>query len=209
MSEDEEKKYISRYARPIEFVSGSNRQIEESHKKLKTSHSSGNEVAALYRSITSSSIESHKKEKDNNDTLYCEYCQLDIAKNDYKRHTQSIGHMVASDTQPPPPDILTLNGRNIGFKMLQSQGWQYKDGLGATNQGRRHPISTALKPDRLGIGHSETSKRAVTHKYKEIEKKAIQRYLASVEHKDPGKEISKKAKDESNERVTLLNYLKN
>lgn len=207
----EEKKFVSRYARPIEFVSSqSQEESDKSKKKLKVRHSSGDQVASLYRSITSaSSTRSSTYDKAGEDTIYCKYCDLNISKKDYKRHTQGTAHMVTSDTQPPPTDILTLNGSNVGFKMLQSQGWQYDEGLGAQNQGRRHPIPTVLKQDRLGIGHQETGKKAVTHKYKEIEKKAIQKHLESLEKKDPGKEIARKAKAESNERVSLLNYLKN
>jgi hypothetical protein len=36
--------------------------------------------------------------------------------------------------------------------MLRDQGWNYEKGLGVNEQGRRHPIPTRLKNDRLGIG---------------------------------------------------------
>jgi hypothetical protein len=133
-----------------------------------------------------------------------------IPRSDYKRHIQGTAHMVSSETKYPAPDILTLNGSNVGFKMLQSQGWQYEEGLGLDKQGRRHPIATVLKQDRLCIGHENTAKKAVTHKYKEIEKKAIDRQrMLSDSQKDPGKEIAKQAKIESETRAAILRYMKN
>jgi len=41
--------------------------------------------------------------------------------------------------------------------MLRDQGWSYEKGLGVNEQGRRHPIPTRLKNDRLGIGVKSTN----------------------------------------------------
>ncbi|KAI8646959.1 hypothetical protein BD408DRAFT_409504 [Parasitella parasitica] len=133
-----------------------------------------------------------------------------ISKSDYKRHIRGTAHMVSNQAMyPTAPDILTLNGSNVGFKMLRSQGWQYEQGLGPDNKGRRHPIATVLKQDRLGIGHQDTGKKLVTHKYQEVEKRAIERQrLVTESQKDPGKEIAKQAKAESKKRVAILRYMK-
>ena len=40
--------------------------------------------------------------------------------------------------------------------MLRDQGWSYEKGLGVNEQGRRHPIPTRIKNDRLGIGVKST-----------------------------------------------------
>jgi hypothetical protein len=109
----------------------------------------------------------------------------------------------------PVSDTLTLNGKNIGFKMLRSQGWKYEEGLGPEGQGRRLPISTVLKKDRLCIGHKETGRKAVTHKYRDIEKNAIERQrMEANNRKDPGKEIARKAKAETERRKAILRYMK-
>ncbi|ORE06989.1 hypothetical protein BCV72DRAFT_335497 [Rhizopus microsporus var. microsporus] len=93
--------------------------------------------------------------------------------------------------------------------MLTSQGWKYKEGLGKEGQGRRHPIATVFKQDRLCIGHENSGRKVVTHTHQEIEKKAIERQRKMEEQKkDPGKEIAKKAKAESRKRVAMLHYLK-
>jgi hypothetical protein len=205
---------VTRYTRPIEFISeGSN--IPEKGAKRQKITSSGDQVASIYRSIIST-LPKKKKISDastcvkSNDKLPAplETCSLSIAKSDYKRHIQGTAHMVSNKSEPAP-DMLGLSGKNVGFKMMKSQGWKYEDGLGPEGQGRRHPIATVLKQDRLCIGHGETGRKVVTHKYKEIEQKAIARQRMEVQNqKDPGKEIARKAKAETERRVAILRYLK-
>ncbi|KAG2195805.1 hypothetical protein INT46_004421 [Mucor plumbeus] len=227
------RKLVTRYSRPIEFVA-SNSSISKKQKLATTtiSNNNGDQVASFYRSIISSSSSSssppiinEQKEKEKKpepeleleqrtstakeETIKCDSCDMIISKSDYKRHIQGTAHMVSSQVSYPAPDILTLNGSNVGFKMLQSQGWQYEEGLGPDSKGRRHPIATVLKQDRLGIGHQDTGKKLVTHKYMEIEKRAIERQRMLAEsQKDPGKEIAKQSKAESKRRVAILRYMK-
>lgn len=214
---------IRKYARPIEFVSESSKISEKDTKRQKTS-SSGDQVASFYRSIISAS--SSKPKISNNtstihdsnkakagkaaeETRWCKSCSQAVPKADYKRHIQGTAHMVSNTNSEPAVDTLTLNGKNVGFKMLQSQGWKYEEGLGPEGEGRRHPIATVLKQDRLGIGHEETGRKVVTHKYKEIEQKAIARQRLEAEsQKDPGKEIARKAKAETERRAAILRYMK-
>lgn len=205
---------ISRYVRPIEFVLEGSNIPEKAEKKQKVA-SDGDEVASIYRSIISSMPKATKKgktvaatDKPKLDTIWCESCSMSIDKSDYKRHIQGTAHMVSNKSEPTP-DLLNLSGGNVGFKMMKSQGWNYEDGLGPEGQGRRHPIATVLKQDRLCIGHEETGRKAVTHKYKDIEKKAIARQRMDAQNKkDPGKEIARKAKAESERRVAILRYMK-
>ncbi|KAG2198019.1 hypothetical protein INT47_004986 [Mucor saturninus] len=205
---------MSRYVRPIEFILEGSDPPEKVEKRQKVA-SNGDEVASIYRSIISAVPKTMKRkvpvavsEKPSVDTIWCESCSMLIDKSDYKRHIQGTAHMVSNQSEPAP-DLLNLSGRNVGFKMMKSQGWNYEDGLGPEGQGRRHPIATVLKQDRLCIGHEETGRKAVTHKYKEIEKKAIARQRMDAQNKkDPGKEIARKAKAESERRVAILRYMK-
>jgi hypothetical protein len=233
------RKLVTRYSRPIEFVASNSSISKKQKLATTTiSNNNGNQVASFYRSIISSSSssssppiinEQKEKEKEKEpepepepepeleqrtstakeETIKCDSCDMIIFKSDYKRHIQGTAHMVSSQASYPAPDILTLNGSNVGFKMLQSQGWQYEEGLGPDSKGRRHPIATVLKQDRLGIGHQDTGKKLVTHKYREIEKRAIERQRMLAEsQKDPGKEIAKQSKAESKRRVAILRYMK-
>ncbi|KAG2228926.1 hypothetical protein BDF21DRAFT_422899 [Thamnidium elegans] len=216
---------VSKYSRPIEFISEGSTLPEKDTKKPKIT-SNGNEIASFYRSIISASSKpdnsknNNEKPKPGNsknssneklsteETWWCESCSMSILKSDYKRHIQGTAHMVCSKSEPVP-DMLGLSGKNLGFKMLRSQGWKYEEGLGPKGQGRRHPIATVLKQDRLCIGHGESGRKVVTHKYKEIEKKAIDRQRReAANQRDPGKEIARKHKEETARRVAILKYMK-
>lgn len=224
--EPQQKRTImSKYTRPIEFVSEGNTTIKQAEtKRQKTSSSSGDQVASFYRSIITSSSTKPKISKNDTSTIssdkiadssksieeetwWCESCKQTVLKSDYTRHIQGTAHMVSNSSAAP--DMLKLNGKNVGFKMMQSQGWKYEEGLGPEGEGRRHPIATVLKQDRLGVGHEETGRKVVTHKYKDIEKKVIARQRMEAENqKDPGKEIARKAEAETERRAAILRYMK-
>ncbi|KAI8973280.1 hypothetical protein BDF20DRAFT_989283 [Mycotypha africana] len=172
-----------------------NREFEQQERTLSNNESSLSEKAAV---------------PSKTDLWFCEFCDTTLPSSDYKRHIQGTAHMVSSSKQyPSAPDMLTIDAENVGFKMLRSQGWKYEEGLGAQGQGRRHPIATVLKHDRLAVGHKETGKKLITHKHSEIERKAILRQCVRKERqKKPGKMIARTAKVESKQRVALLHYLK-
>lgn len=209
---------VTKYSRPIEFIAeGSVTDVKDT--KRQKVESNGVEIASLYRSIlttTSKKVGQEKKETVEKKkraitegTVWCEVCSQSVPVSDSKRHIQGTAHMVSSNHETLP-DTLTLNGSNVGFRMMKSQGWKYEEGLGPEGQGRRLPISTVLKQDRLCIGHKETGRKAVTHKYQDIEKTAIKRQRMELEsRKDPGKEIARKAKAETERRNAILRYMKN
>lgn len=208
---------VSKYSRPIEFISEGSVTNVNDNKREKV-ESNGDEIASMYRSIlttTSKKVGQEKKESlkkrktVSEDSVWCEICSQSVPISDNKRHIQGTAHMV-SNNHESIPDTLTLNGSNVGFRMMKSQGWKYEEGLGPEGQGRRLPISTVLKQDRLCIGHKETGRKVVTHKYKDIEKTAIKRQRMEMEsRKDPGKEIARKAKAETERRNAILRYMKN
>ena len=48
--------------------------------------------------------------------------------------------------------------------MMVDQGWDRDRGLGHEGrEGKKFPVKTVLKRDRLGLGHGETGKAKVTH----------------------------------------------
>ncbi|KAI8879297.1 hypothetical protein K501DRAFT_287452 [Backusella circina FSU 941] len=198
---------VTRYSRPINFVKEADKNpIEIPKKKV----SNGDDIASFYKQITSSNDmkkEDPKPKVDSSSsTIWCESCQCNVAHHDYQRHIRGTAHGQSKDM--PSPSVLILNSKNMGYKMLETQGWKYQEGLGPTGEGRRHPISTVLKQDRLCIGHAETGKKAVTHKYREIEKKAIQKHRMELLRQRPsGKQLARSAKRETEERKRLLAYL--
>lgn len=207
MMDASEVRWVSKYVRPVEFVTA-HEEIEQPIKKQKSSN--GDEVASLYKNIINSTKSSATPSPPPaKKTVWCESCEMTITEADYKRHIQGTAHMVSRKIECEPVDTLTLGGSNVGFRMLTSQGWKYKEGLGKEGQGRRHPIATVFKQDRLCIGHENSGRKVVTHTHQEIERKAIERQRKMEEQKkDPGKKIAKKAKAESRKRVAMLHYLK-
>ncbi|OBZ90213.1 G patch domain and ankyrin repeat-containing protein 1 [Choanephora cucurbitarum] len=192
---------VSKYARPIHFVAA--KEQKEKPLKRQKKESDGQQVASLYHSIVSTNAKKNKEVKE--EMTFCEDCQLNTK--DYKRHLLGTAHMVSSKSTVAAPDLLKLDGRNVGFQMMVSQGWQHEvGGLGPQQSGRRHPIATVLKQDRLGIGHQATGKKAITHTHEEIEKK---KRKETTEVMDPGREIARRARNESQRRVAMLHYLKN
>ncbi|KAI7897467.1 uncharacterized protein BX663DRAFT_556704 [Cokeromyces recurvatus] len=74
-----EKPFISKYARPIEFVVESQKTNERNEKRLKTSNDQ------------SKNRQNNKVEKE---TWFCKSCEMSIPKSDYKRHIQGTAHLV-------------------------------------------------------------------------------------------------------------------
>lgn len=194
--------------RPVNFVLSSSKKPTQEYSTTEQK-STGDEVAELYRSITSNDKLKKDKpvEKNSSDMVKCESCNLHIPVESMGRHIRGTAHMVSADMLKAP-DLLFLNEKNVGFKMLRSQGWEYEQGLGATGQGRRHPIATALKQDRLGIGHPESSRKRVTHTWQQVESQHQKKQRKEVLAKPSGKQIARAARKESKRRVQMLNYLK-
>lgn len=83
--------------------------------------------------------------------IYCQTCQETVLN--WKVHSQSIAHILASNpSQPKPPTFYALKSNNIGRKLLEESGWDQESGLGLEGQGRKAPIKVIEKKDKLGIG---------------------------------------------------------
>lgn len=60
---------------------------------------------------------------------------------------------------------------SIGFQLLKKCGWKEGTGLGATEQGRLHPIETHVKHDKRGIGAEKKLKLVISSTPKENDQK--------------------------------------
>ncbi|KAI9314039.1 hypothetical protein BX666DRAFT_2029581 [Dichotomocladium elegans] len=208
-------------SRPVTFV----RSTEKTHSlsiPKSTNPTSGDHIADLYKSIISGSSPSpspspaasasgslvadeamitHSSDSSSH-RPYCDDCQKTIAEDTMRAHVRTMAHMVCADYLQSV-DFLTLNKSNVGFRMLQSQGWEYEQGLGATGEGRRHPVATVLKKDRSGLGHKKESKR-VTHAWEDTEKQVKK----ELPRPPSGKDMARSARLESRKRVAMLRYMK-
>ncbi|KAI8391444.1 uncharacterized protein BYT42DRAFT_610675 [Radiomyces spectabilis] len=217
--DDSAPKFIRRLARPVPFVPETKEPVDIPSSSSIPNKDSGDEVADFYSKLVSQPSSSKagatesispttNEEKDQpQQTVWCESCQMALLVSDYRRHLSGTAHQVSADLTQAP-DYLVLNGSNVGFQMLRSQGWQYEEGLGPKGQGRRHPIATVLKQDRLGLGHQRTGRKAVTHSASEIEFRTQLRQL-QMKARQPlsGKEIAKRARRETEQRKAMLDYM--
>ncbi|KAG2222604.1 hypothetical protein INT45_008723 [Circinella minor] len=217
MEDDHSMRKTTQYSRPIEFVSSNTEKTLSTVPT--TAGSTGSQVANLYKSITSNKKDNDKnkdeeqKQKENDEKeqkLWCPDCELNVPLSFLEQHVRGIVHRTSSSTSTTPTEFLALNGSNIGFQLLKSQGWKYEEGLGPKGQGRRHPIATALKQDTLGLGHEKSTKRRITHTATEIEEQRYRRRQRASNTATPptnGKLVARQERKESRERVAMLRYL--
>jgi hypothetical protein len=94
---------------------------------------------------------------------YCHECQQSIAAGLFSAHLTSITHQISRKNVAESPDVYGLDESNVGYRLLKNEGWTTERGLGAQRQGRKLPIPTKLKNDKLGIGTKSANKRQITH----------------------------------------------
>lgn len=198
---------LTRLSLPVQFVPSAPAAPAPEPKK-----SSGDAIAALYRELvsnpkkdtppsTSSGTASRRA------TRRCEPCDMDVPLADFDRHVRGTAHMVSAGEASQHTTSLMLNASNVGFKMLQSQGWEYEKGLGAEGTGRRQPIGTVLKHDKLGLGHQDTGQRRVTHSWEATESSYARQRRKEQKQIPSGKELARRAKKETRDRVRMMKYM--
>ncbi|KAH9281335.1 G patch domain and ankyrin repeat-containing protein 1 -like protein [Echinococcus granulosus] len=114
-----------------------------------------------------------------------------------RSHISSLHHQIAVlSKEPIRPSSLLIPPSNRGYKMLRRLGWidfadmdisvSFADvgtssagGLGRQGQGRRFPIATVLKSDRLGFGATTKSRPRITHFAPNDIKAVVSRPLSS------------------------------
>ncbi|KAL5106031.1 hypothetical protein TcWFU_000803 [Taenia crassiceps] len=107
-------------------------------------------------------------------------CPSDCDPNS-RSHMSSLHHQIAVlSKEPNRPSSLHIPPSNRGYKMLRRLGWVdfantdisvssadtrevSSGGLGRQGQGRRSPIATILKNDRLGFGAAAKNRPRITH----------------------------------------------
>ncbi|KAG0304515.1 G patch domain and ankyrin repeat-containing protein 1 [Dissophora globulifera] len=141
--------------------------------------------------------------------ILCESCQIEVREDDMDRHCRGTAHLISQESHIKPLDTLALGHGNKGFRMLVNSGWDYEKGLGIEGQGKRHPVATRLKQDRLALGAAGSSKKVVTHTFEEIEKSRA-KPAAKSERRVPLslEDYQRQAEKERRDRVNLMTYMK-
>lgn len=110
-------------------------------------------------------------------TYYCDVCKQTVTEHPTKKHTTSTVHQFSCHHQPSVPGYVIPRG-NRGYQMMLRGGWDPEKGLGSEQEGRKFPIKTILKQDRLGLGQgmeeSSHRKARVTH-FAAFDERAVKR----------------------------------
>ena len=94
---------------------------------------------------------------------YCQECRITLKESTYTEHRSSTAHQISIGTSKAP-SLYGIPESNKGFKMMLGAGWDREGGLGTEgNRGRKFPVKTVLKRDRLGLGAEGTRPSRVTH----------------------------------------------
>ena len=108
----------------------------------------------------------HSKTLYQKSTYYCGICKQKVTE-DKGRHTTSTIHQFSCQHTPSVHHGYTIPHTNRGYQMMLRGGWDPEKGLGSCKEGRKYPVKTVLKQDRLGFGQTseETMQRKprVTH----------------------------------------------
>ncbi len=89
-------------------------------------------------------------------TFLCDVCHQVIQNTPTSSHSVSITHQFSC--QHPSPSLpYGLPLSNKGYQIMVRGGWDPVRGLGSEGQGRRYPVKTVLKRDRLGVGVSDSA----------------------------------------------------
>ena len=94
---------------------------------------------------------------------FCEECRITLKESTHEEHLSSTVHQISIGTSKAP-SLYGIPETNKGFRMMLGAGWDREGGLGAEGKrGRKFPVKTVLKRDRLGIGAEEGRPARVTH----------------------------------------------
>lgn len=92
-------------------------------------------------------------------TRFCDACQCTYVG---EAHLSSVAHLLET-MKPVLNPGYGIPEWNKGYRILRKSGWNEFEGLGRYATGRRYPIKTVLKRDKLGLGCATFDAPKVTH----------------------------------------------
>ncbi|KAK9704401.1 hypothetical protein K7432_010219 [Basidiobolus ranarum] len=184
------------YEIPVTFVRDKGQETRQTSEK----NNNPEDVSRFYSDLLglSSTVDTFPEKK----YTWCEVCATNIQSERYEDHLRGTSHLVAKPTFAPTPDPIYLNEKNLGYKMLKDSGWEYEDGLGKDRSGRRHPIPTKLKLDKLGLGHKY--KKKYVHEQQDIREAERRK---KHDRRKTRKEIVEEHERERRKRMAMIAYM--
>jgi len=126
------------------------------------------DVVELLKSFSGQAKSKHNKirkeacpSKNNKTTFWCSICEQEFTDGK-KIHEGSTVHLFNIQHKPQRTFYYIPEG-NVGYQMMLKSGWNEDQGLGPDGVGRKYPVKTVLKRDRLGLGSKGSQQARVTH----------------------------------------------
>lgn len=143
----------------------------------------------LYQKITSSSSQSYTSSSSSTKPPnWCTHCNSPFTPN----HYTSIPHQISKTTAVHQETYYKIPPHNLGFRLLEQEGWRKGTGLGIAEEGRSAPVKALVKHDRRGVG---SKKKKVNEQEEEVKRKL-------------SRDIHEEDKRERLKRLRILHYLK-
>lgn len=112
-----------------------------------------------------------------NELVSCDVCGEGYLKSEEKSHFASTVHLFYDQSKEVGTSY-SIPDHNKGFQMMLRSGWNLNEGLGPEGSGRKNPIKTKLKQDRLGLGvendNNNKKKERVSH-FSAFDRNAVKR----------------------------------
>lgn len=108
-------------------------------------------------------ISDDEDEQQDNETLFCKDCGIEISKSSSDSHQTSTVHLFSCKFKGNT-NIKTFGiaRTNLGFQMMRRTGWDGSSALGPRSNGKLYPIKTVMRKSRTGLGIRQDSAK-ITH----------------------------------------------
>ncbi len=131
--------------------------IKKGHKEIAEVLQRHKEGLARLGQEAAIEVESEEASRD-----FCESCQVEVSCP--RQHNSSTVHQFVQGEGSSVPTIYGIPEANRGFQMMLGGGWDRERGLGPEGrEGKKFPVRTTLKRDRLGVGNPKAAPPRVTH----------------------------------------------
>lgn len=96
-------------------------------------------------------------------TLYCKECGIEISMTSSKSHQTSTVHLFSCKFKGNTNiKSFGIARTNLGFQMMRRTGWDGNTGLGAKQNGKLYPIKTVIRKRGTGLGIDQDPAK-ITH----------------------------------------------
>ena len=135
--------------------------------------------------ITRNGDDTERRQGRESTAYFCEKCQQRVTDSPAQRHTTSTLHQFSCQHSIRSPHTSYVIPRtNRGYQLMLKSGWDPEKGLGCDKEGRKYPVKTVLKQDRLGFGQTDErltqGRPKVTH-FAAFDERAVRRRSERIE----------------------------